>query len=61
MANNYKSLKITIEAHSLLKEYCDKNFIKMNDWVSFVLINHIKGGKNENLWSNLQNNKSDKR
>jgi len=43
-----KNLKITKEAHDILKEYCDKNYLKISEWVSnFIVteINKIKQNK----------------
>lgn len=39
---NRKNLKITQEAHDKLKKYCDNHFLKMNEWVSHLLIEKIR-------------------
>lgn len=36
-----KTLKITKEAHDRLKDYCKKNFLKMNEWTSHIIIEYI--------------------
>jgi hypothetical protein len=37
-----KNLKITDDAHNILKEYCDKNFLKISEWISSEIIKLIK-------------------
>lgn len=41
-----KTLKISEELHQLIKIYCVKNKLKMNDWVEKELIKIIE--KNDN-------------
>lgn len=36
-----KNLKITEEAHNIIKEYCDTNHLKISDWASSVLLKEI--------------------
>jgi hypothetical protein len=36
-----KNLKITETAHTKLKEYCDKNYLKISEWVSNEIIGLI--------------------
>jgi|TARA_B100001964_G_scaffold181616_1_gene200850 hypothetical protein len=36
-----KNLKITKDAHNILKEYCDKKYLKMSEWVSNFIITEI--------------------
>lgn len=36
-----KNLKITKDAHDILKEYCDKKYLKMSEWVSNFIITEI--------------------
>jgi len=38
----YKSTKLTEEAHTKIKQYCKENYLKMSEWMSSVLLNHIK-------------------
>lgn len=42
-----KNLKITEEAHKLLKQYCDENYLKISEWVSneIILLIKEKNGK----------------
>jgi hypothetical protein len=35
-------MKITKEAHSIVKEFCKKNHLKINDWSSEVLITMVR-------------------
>ena len=37
-----KSILISEETHKLLKEYCDKNFIKINEWTNNILLEHLQ-------------------
>ena len=37
-----KNLKISDEAHEKIKNYCDVHNLKMNDWVSYRLIDLVK-------------------
>lgn len=41
-----KNLKITEEAHNIIKEYCDINHLKISDWASSVLLKEIEEKKN---------------
>ncbi len=41
-----KNLKITEEAHELIKKYCDENFLKISEWVSHEIIKLIKEKEN---------------
>lgn len=36
-----KTIKITNEAHNVLKKHCDKNFLKMSEWLSDVIMKYI--------------------
>ena len=36
-----KNLKITKESHDILKEYCDKKYLKMSEWVSNFIITEL--------------------
>jgi len=36
-----KNLKIDSNVHNKLKEYCDNNFLKMSEWASNIILNHI--------------------
>jgi len=36
-----KNLKITLEAHNKLKKYCKENFLKMSEWVSYIILHEI--------------------
>lgn len=42
-----KNLKITEEAHELIKKYCDKNFLKISEWISHEIIKLIKEKEND--------------
>jgi hypothetical protein len=45
-----KNLKITDEAHKLLKQYCDENYLKISEWISneiMELIENMKDGKSD--------------
>jgi hypothetical protein len=48
---DYKSLKLTVEAHDILKKYCDDNYLKIADYVSFLIVDSIgkltKKGENK--------------
>jgi hypothetical protein len=37
-----KTLIISKETHQKLKEYCNNNSIKLNDWVEKLILNEIK-------------------
>ena len=37
-----KNLKITEEAHNILKNYCEKNYLKISEWISYEIIKLIK-------------------
>jgi predicted HicB family RNase H-like nuclease len=37
-----KTLKITEETHKMLKLFCVKNDLKMNDWVEQLIITNIE-------------------
>ena len=39
---NWKSMKITEEAHTTLKKYCDEHFLRMNEWTSNRIILDIE-------------------
>ncbi len=47
-----KSLIITEEAHTRLKNYCKKNSLKLNQWAEMILLKYL-----EKESGNLQNNK----
>jgi len=42
-----KNLKITEEAHNLLKNYCDKNYLKISEWISSEIIKLINKKEDE--------------
>jgi hypothetical protein len=52
----YKSLKITEESHKILKEYCDDNYLKMNDWLSHVILTYIKELDESNKRKKMETN-----
>lgn len=37
-----KTLIISTETHQKLKEYCNNNSIKLNEWVEKLILNEIK-------------------
>jgi hypothetical protein len=43
-----KNLKITEEAHNIIKEYCRVNHLKISDWASSVLLKQIEESMNGN-------------
>lgn len=40
-----KNLKISKNTHKLLKTYCNKNLLKINEWVDKLIKNTIKNAK----------------
>lgn len=57
---NGKNLKISNDAHETLKKYCEKNFLKMNDWASHIIIDHIIKLENNNETKNTMEKKVSK-
>lgn len=57
---NGKNLKISNNAHDILKKYCEKNFLKMNEWASYVIIDHINKLENNNGTKNTMEKKMSK-
>jgi hypothetical protein len=43
--NKIKNLKISVEAHDILKNYCDKNGIKMYRFLEKLIIEKCKDKK----------------
>jgi len=43
-----KSIIISESTHTMLKQYCDKNFMKMSEWVDHLLLEHLTKLKNNN-------------
>lgn len=37
-----KTMKISEELHTKIKEYCNKNNLKMGKWIEFVLNTQLK-------------------
>jgi hypothetical protein len=51
-----KNLKITEDAHRIIKDFCEANHLKMSDWASSVLLKEIT----EIADVHLQNNEPSK-
>jgi hypothetical protein len=51
-----KNLKITEDAHRIIKDFCEANHLKMSDWASSVLLKEIT----EIADVHLQNNEHSK-
>jgi hypothetical protein len=39
-----KNLKITEDAHRIIKDFCEANHLKMSDWASSVLLRETENG-----------------
>jgi hypothetical protein len=48
-----KSIIISEATHSMIKDYCEKNSLKIHEWIDKLLRKNL-----EKLNGNLQNNKS---
>lgn len=55
-----KTLKISEELHQLIKVYCVKNKLKMNDWVEKELLKIIKSEEKQKIdvaeWEEMHKN-----
>lgn len=47
-----KNLKITEESHTKLKEYCDRNYLKISEWISNEIIKLLKEKNGESNETN---------
>lgn len=51
----YKTIKISVSTHELLKKFCKRNNLKLNSWVDSLILENMEKINGKRINENMPN------